>query len=282
MDDYDEAEQWERAGKQGDKIRALIAKDQKRNPILKILDHITPELHPDDDSETKSWDYRSGSDDLEKHNYLKKEAANMSAKERQDLMKRYSKRVFDPKEGLDAGTSRMQFLRQQAPLSNLKKVEQAINSRIKPGPLQTGTNIHDDWDKWSKTGVAPWENEAFKERMEAKQLRKLMEAGGQFDKPGLGRQAAGYLKTAVPKAFEYIGAPLAAVTTAGEAASNKLIGPAATRMGSKALGFMGNPWLATLAGMFTPTGMDQDRSAEYIGSPHHQQWLARRGPLAKR
>lgn len=215
---YDEAEQWKKAGKQGDKIRALIAKDQKRNPILKILDHITPELHPDDDSETKSWDYRSGSDDLEKHNYLKREAANMSAKERQDLMKRYSKRVFDPRKGLDAGTSRMQFLRQQAPLSNLKKVEQAINSRI---------------------------------------------------------------KTAVPKAFEYIGAPLAAVTTAGEAASNRLIGPAATSMGSKALGFMGNPLLATLAGMFAPTGMDQDRSAEFIGSPEHQQWLARRGPLAK-
>ena len=108
-----------------------------------------------------------------------------------------------------------------------------------------------------------------------------MEAGGQFDKPGLGRQAAGYLKTAVPKAFEYIGAPLAAVTTAGEAASNKLIGPAATSMGSKALGFMANPWLAAMAGMFAPSQMDQNRSAEYEGSPMHQQWLARRGPLAK-
>ena len=45
---------------------------------------------------------------------------------------------------------------------------------------------------------------------------------------------------------------------------------------------MTNPWLAALTGMFTPTGMDQDRSAEFIGSPEHQQWLARRGPLAKR
>ena len=39
--------------------------------------------------------------------------------------------------------------------------------------------INDDWDKWSKTGIPPWENEAFKDRMEAKQLRKAMEAGGQ-------------------------------------------------------------------------------------------------------
>tara|TARA_R110000765_G_scaffold11361_1_gene35964 strand:+ start:5272 stop:5922 length:651 start_codon:yes stop_codon:yes gene_type:complete len=104
---------------------------------------------------------------------------------------------------------------------------------------------------------------------------------GKSGPPGLGRQAAGYLKTAVPKAFEYIGAPLAAVTTAGEAASNKLIGPAATSMGSKALGFMANPWLAAMAGMFAPSQMDQNRSAEYEGSPMHQQWLARRGPLAK-
>ncbi len=141
--------------------------------------------------------------------------------------------------------------------------------------------INSDWEKWVKTGKAPWEYEAFKERMEAKQLRKAMTSGygkasprqGYFDwnaktvndnirkaiprptmfnKPvGLGGQAAGYLKTVAPK------------------------------VAPKALGFFANPWLATLAGIFGASGMDQDRSAEYMGSPQHQQWLARKGPLSK-
>ena len=78
-------------------------------------------------------------------------------------------------------------------------------------------------------------------------------AGAMFAKPTtLGEQAAGYMKTVAPS------------------------------FGSKALGFFGSPWLATIAGLLGPSKMDQDRSAEFIGSPEHQQWLARKGPLAKR
>tara|TARA_R110001583_G_scaffold65329_5_gene188848 strand:+ start:1792 stop:2247 length:456 start_codon:yes stop_codon:yes gene_type:complete len=138
--------------------------------------------------------------------------------------------------------------------------------------------INSDWEKWSKTGTPPWEwkdgpggTNRLKHNAEAKAIRKAMEAGGQykarlandnimkatnrmgamFAKPtGLGEQAAGYLKTAVPAI-------------------------------PRALRFVANPWLAAMAGMFAPSQMDQNRSAEYEGSPMHQQWLARRGPLAK-
>lgn len=138
MDDYDEDKQWEKAGKQGNKIRTNIAKDLKKNPILKILDDITPELYPDDDSDTAHWRYRSGSDDLERHNYLKKELEKMSTAEKQDLMNKYGRKSMSKR-----------------------------------------TNIYDDWKKWTTTGIPPWDNEAFKDKMEAKQLRKAMEAGGQ-------------------------------------------------------------------------------------------------------
>ena len=77
----------------------------------------------------------------------------------------------------------------------------------------------------------------------------LMKIGAPLGKAtGLGGQAAGYLKTAAPAI-------------------------------PRALGFMANPLLAAMAGMFAPTQMG---SSEFIGSPEHQQWLARRGPLAKR
>ena len=83
-------------------------------------------------------------------------------------------------------------------------------------------------------------------------MRATNKMGAMFAKPtGLGEQAAGYMKTVAPS------------------------------FGSKALGFFANPWLATIAGLLGPSKMDQDRSAEFIGSPEHQQWLARKGPLAK-
>ena len=74
-------------------------------------------------------------------------------------------------------------------------------------------------------------------------------AGAMFAKPTtLGEQAAGYLKTALPN------------------------------FGGKALGFMASPWAASLGGIFAPTPMGD---SEFIGSPEHQQWLARKGPLSK-
>ena len=127
MDDYDEAEQWEKARKQGNNIRANIAKDLNKSSILKILDDITPDLYPDDDSDTSRWSNRSGEKDLERHSYLKKQLEKMSAKEKQDLMKRYAKKVFDPRKGLDAwDISKMQWLEQQAPLGDLKKAEKKV------------------------------------------------------------------------------------------------------------------------------------------------------------
>ena len=120
--------------------------------------------------------------------------------------------------------------------------------------------INSDWDKWTKTGTPPWEwSENKHMRDEARRYKarlandNIMKAtnrmGAIFAKPtGLGEQAAGYLKTAAPAA-------------------------------PRALRFMANPWLATMAGMFAPTQMG---NSEFIGSPEHQQWLARRGPLAKR
>ena len=73
------------------------------------------------------------------------------------------------------------------------------------------------------------------------------------------------------KAIAKIGAPLGVAAAAGEAAKMKAA--------QKGLGFlMMNPWLAAMVGMFAPTQMG---SSEFIGSPEHQQWLARKGPLAK-
>tara|TARA_B100000902_G_scaffold209282_1_gene199208 strand:- start:1633 stop:2079 length:447 start_codon:yes stop_codon:yes gene_type:complete len=73
--------------------------------------------------------------------------------------------------------------------------------------------------------------------------------GAMFAKPTtLGEQAAGYLKTALPN------------------------------FGGKALGFMASPWAASLGGIFAPTQMG---NSEFLGSPEHQQWLARKGPLSK-
>jgi len=233
MDDYDEYKQWEKALKQGNKIRKRIAKELKGNSVLKILDDITPELYEDDDSDTAHWRYRSGSDDLERHNYLKKELKNMPTKEKNKLLKEYTK---NPNTLL------------KRPLGNLAAVEDV--------------NLYDkNPDKW---------------RLKMDQLDRLRKAqlniakglgsrasaindnimratnkmgGAMFAKPaGLGEQAAGYLKTVAPG------------------------------FGSKALGIMSNPFAAAMAGMFAPTQMG---NSEFLGSPQHQQWLARRGPLSK-
>ena len=73
------------------------------------------------------------------------------------------------------------------------------------------------------------------------------------------------------KAIMKIGAPLGAAAAVGEAAKMKAA--------QKGLGFlMMNPWLAAMLGILTPM---RNTNQEYIGSPHHQQWLARKGPLAK-
>ena len=229
MDYYDEGTAWEEALKRGNKIRKRIAKELKGNSVLKILHNITPELHEDDDSDTAHWRYRSGSDDLEKHNYLKKQLANMSTKEKNELLKRYAK---NPNTLL------------KRPLGNLAAVED--------------TNLYDkNPDKW---------------RLKMDQLDRLRKAqlniasrasaindniikatnkmgGAMFAKPtGLGAQAAGYLKTIAPG------------------------------FGSKALGIMSNPYAATMASLFAPM---KNTNQEFLGSPQHQQWLARRGPLAK-
>ncbi len=140
--------------------------------------------------------------------------------------------------------------------------------------------INSDWEKWVKTGKAPWEYEEFKERQVAKQLRRAMASGygkasprqGYFDwnaktandnirkaipkptmfnKPvGLGGQTAGYLKTVAP----------------------------GLGFGSRALGILSNPYAAAMSLLFAPM---KNTNQEFLGSPQHQQWLARRGPLSK-
>ncbi len=119
--------------------------------------------------------------------------------------------------------------------------------------------IKSDWEKWSRTGKAPWEwtdytrkvGDAIRKDNINDNIRKATtRAGTMFAKPTtLGEQAAGYLKTALPN------------------------------FGGRALGFMASPWAPALGGIFAPTPMG---NSEFIGSPEHQQWLARRGPLAKR
>ena len=108
----------------------------------------------------------------------------------------------------------------------------------------------DQWfeNKYPKQGYFDWDAKNVNDNIRKATTR----AGAMFAKPaGLGEQAAGYMKTVAPK------------------------------VAPKALGFFANPWLATLAGIFGASGMDQDRSAEFLGSPRHQQWLARKGPLSK-
>ena len=122
--------------------------------------------------------------------------------------------------------------------------------------------INSDWDKWTRTDTPPWEwSENKHMRDEARRykgrlamddlIRKATPKGNPAyykalnAKPGMKEAAKGLARTAAPRA----------------------------------LGFMANPWLATIAGMFAPTQMG---NSEFIGSPEHQQWLARRGPLAKR
>tara|TARA_Y100000361_G_C11034922_1_gene276796 strand:+ start:120 stop:707 length:588 start_codon:yes stop_codon:yes gene_type:complete len=149
MDDYDEDKQWEKAGKQGNKIRTNIAKDLNKNPLLKILDDITPELYPDDDSDTSRWRYHSGSDDLERHNYLKKELKNMSTKEKNALLKRYAK---NPNTLL------------KRPLSNLAARTSAINDNIMKATNRMGAPL----------GMAAAAGEAAKMKAAQKGLGFLM------------------------------------------------------------------------------------------------------------
>ncbi len=84
-------------------------------------------------------------------------------------------------------------------------------------------------------------------------IRKVTtRAGAMFAKPTtLGEQAAGYMKTAAKlPSFSIFRNPMVL-----------------------------HPWAGALGGIFAPTKMG---NSEFIGSPEHQQWLARRGPLAKR
>ena len=139
--------------------------------------------------------------------------------------------------------------------------------------------INSDWEKWAKTGKAPWEYEAFKERMEAKQLRKAMSnAPAEVTRQSMrSKWAADAINDNIRKATTRAGAMFAKPTTLGEQAAGylKTVAPG---FGSRALGIMSNPWLAAMAGMFAPT---KTGNSEFIGSPEHQQWLARKGPLSK-
>ena len=158
--------------------------------VIKVLDEMPP------------TDIFKNDPTVDRTQWLRDRIKSMSEEEK----KRYAKK-YNPKRGKDAwDISRMQWLEQQAPLGDLKKAEQSINKKKKYGstlgvnvydqlfdkyrdwdkwnktgipPWRKSMGINDDWDKWSKTGIPPWENKAFKDRMEAKQLRKAMEAGGQ-------------------------------------------------------------------------------------------------------
>ena len=261
MDDYDEDKQWEKAGKQGNKIRKKITKELKGNKVLKILDDITPELYADDDSDTSRWRYHSGSDDLERHNYLKKELKNMSTKEKNELLKRYAK---NPNTLL------------KRPLSNLAAVEDSNlynknpdkwrlkmdqTDRLRQAQLKALQAELDAIGKPKQQAVNGWgpRISAVNDNI----MKATNRMGAKFAVPTtLGSAAAGYLATKYPAAMENI----KGFTKANLMKLNKL-NP-----------LFANPWVAALGGIFAPS---QIANSEYIGSPEHQVWLANKGPLAK-
>ncbi len=117
--------------------------------------------------------------------------------------------------------------------------------------------INSDWDKWTKTGKAPWEwsenkhmrDEArrYKARLAMDDLiRKTNTRGAPVysTPPGMKEATKGFARTAAPRALR----------------------------------FMANPWLAAMAGMFAPSTVE---APEFINSPEYQQWMARKGPLSK-
>ena len=258
----DEEEQWIKAGKQAEKIRKKIEKELKNNKVLKILHDITPELYEDDDSDTARWRYHSGSDDLERHNYLKKELKNMSTKEKNELLKRYAK---NPNTLL------------KRPLSNLAAVEDSNlynknpdkwrlkmdqTDRLRQAQLNALKEaMSEGYGKPRQQAVKGWSPRA--SAMNDNIMKATNRMGAMFAKPaGLGEQAAGYMKSKYPAAMENI----KGFTKANLMKLNKL-NP-----------LFANPFAAAIAGMFAPTQMG---NSEFIGSPQHQVWLANRGPLAK-